>query len=190
MDYTLRKARVADIPALQTLIESSVRGLQSEDYTPTQIDLALQTAFTVDTQLIEDGTYFVVEQDGQLLGCGGWSHRKTLCGGDHHVVRENALLDPSRDAAKIRAIFVHPEWARRGIGSFILKAAENAALAAGFRRLEMGATLTGVPLYLLKGYRIVEQIDVPLKDGASLRVVRMAKEIAKEILGPLSPPPS
>lgn len=177
MDYTLRKAGVGDIPALQVLIESSVRGLQSEDYTPTQIDLALQTAFTVDTQLIEDGTYFVVEQDGQLLGCGGWSHRKTLCGGDHHAMHQDILLDPSQDAAKIRAIFVHPKWARHGIGSFLLKAAEDAAQSAGFRRLEMGATLTGVPLYLLNGYRVVERIEVPLKDGVTLPVVRMAKEI-------------
>lgn len=177
MDYILRKASVADIPALQELIEASVRGLAAEDYSAEQIDLALQTAFTVDTQLIADGTYFVAEQQAELVGCGGWSRRKTLCGGDHHAVRDDALLDPLQDAAKIRAIFVHPQWARRGIGNAILEAAENAAMAAGFLRLEMGATLTGVPMYLLKGYRIVERIEVPLEPGVSLPVVRMAKVV-------------
>lgn len=179
METTLRKATAADIPALQELIEASVRGLQANDYTPAQMELALQTVFTVDSQLIADGTYFVVERNGELLGCGGWSQRKTLCGGDHHAVREDALLDPSQDAAKIRAFFVHPKWARRGIGSFLLQAAEEAALSAGFRRLEMGATLTGVPLYLLKGYRVVERMEVPLKDGVSLPVVRMEKMVAE-----------
>lgn len=177
MDFFLRLANAADIPALQELIDASVRGLAADDYTAEQIDLALQTTFTVDSQLVQDGTYFVAERDGELFGCGGWSPRKTLCGGDHHAVRENALLDPSQDAAKIRAIFVHPRCARRGIGTLILNAAEEGARAAGFRRLEMGATLTGAPLYLLKGYRVVERIEVPLKDGVSLPVVRMAKEV-------------
>jgi N-acetylglutamate synthase-like GNAT family acetyltransferase len=175
MPYFLRKAIAADIPALEKLIDTSVRGLQTQDYTAEQIDAALRTVFTVDTQLIEDGTYFVVEQDGEMIGCGGWSQRKTLCGGDHHSVRENAWLDPLQDAAKIRAIFVHPLWARRGIGSFLLKAAEDAAIAAGFTRLEMGATLTGVSVYLRRGYHAVEKMTVPLEDGVTLPVVRMAK---------------
>ncbi|MGH9617495.1 MAG: GNAT family N-acetyltransferase [Acidobacteriaceae bacterium] len=174
----MRQANVADIPALQKLIEASVRGLLAADYTPAQIEAALRTAFTVDTQLIADGTYFVVEQSDQMLGCGGWSRRKTLCGGDHHVVRENGLLDPSQDAAKIRAIFVHPRWVHRGIGSFLLKVAEDAAIAAGFSRLEMGATLTGVPLYLKKGYRVVEEMAVPLEHGLMLQVVRMVKVVS------------
>ena len=175
MPYYLRKAVADDIPALERLIDASVRGLQAQDYTPEQIDAALRTVFTVDTQLIEDGTYFVVEQDGEMIGCGGWSQRKTLCGGDHHAVRENALMDPLRDAAKIRAIFVHPRWARHGIGSILLKAAEDAAIAAGFRQLEMGATLTGVPVYLRRGYRKVETMTVPLDQGMTLPVVRMEK---------------
>ena len=173
----MRKANAADIPALAKLIEASVRRLQVEDYTPVQIEAALRTAFTVDSQLIEDGTYFVVEQSGKIAGCGGWSQRKTLCGGDHHAVRENELLDPVQDAAKIRAIFVHPLWARRGIGSFLLKAAEDAAMAAGFTRLEMGATLTGVPVYLRRGYRVVEEMAVPLEEGVTLPVVRMVKTV-------------
>lgn len=175
MPYSLRKANTADIPAIEKLIDASVRELQAQDYTPKQIDAALRTVFTVDSQLIEDGTYFVVEQDGEMIGCGGWSQRKTLCGGDHHAVRENALMDPLKDAAKIRAIFVHPQWTRRGIGSLLLQAAEDAAMAAGFRRLEMGATLTGVPVYLRRGYRKVETMTVPLEKGVTLPVVRMEK---------------
>ena len=179
MDTHLRLANSADIPALQKLIDASVRGLAARDYTAAQIDLALQTTFTVDSQLVQDGTYSVAERDGELLGCGGWSRRKTLCGGDRHAVREDALLDPSRDAAKIRAIFVHPQYARRGIGSLILSAAEEAARAAGFHVLEMGATLTGVPLYSLKGYRPVEQMEEPLGPGISLTVVRMTKGLSQ-----------
>ncbi|HTU50900.1 MAG TPA: GNAT family N-acetyltransferase [Acidobacteriaceae bacterium] len=178
MSYSLRKANTVDIPAIEKLIDASVRGLQAQDYTPEQIDAALRTVFTVDSQLVEDGTYFVVEQGGEIIGCGGWSGRKTLCGGDHHAVREDALLDPSQDAAKIRAIFVHPRWARRGIGSFLLKAAEEAAIAAGFTRLEMGATLTGVPVYLRRGYRVEEGMDVPLEGAVTLQVVRMAKMVS------------
>lgn len=178
-EYRLRLANAEDIPALQALIAASVRGLQARDSTPAQIEAALRTVFTVDTQLIADGTYFVVEREGELIGCGGWSQRKTLFGGDHHATRQDALLDPARDAARIRAIFVHPAWARRGIGSLLLEAAEKAAMAAGFQRLEMGATLTGVPLYLLKGYRVVERMEVPLEPGISLPVVRMAKVLAK-----------
>ncbi|MHB1938417.1 MAG: GNAT family N-acetyltransferase [Acidobacteriaceae bacterium] len=177
MSFALRKANAADVPALKKLIDASVRGLQAADYTPVQIEAALRTVFTVDTQLIQDGTYFVAEQDGEMVGCGGWSRRKTLCGGDRHAVRENAMLDPLRDAAKIRAIFVHPRWARRGIGGLLLHAAEDAAIAAGFMRLEMGATLTGVPVYLRRGYRAVEEMTVPLDEGVSLQVVRMVKTL-------------
>lgn len=178
MDCVLRLANRSDIPALQELIAASVRGLAGADYTSEQIECALQTAFTVDSLLIQDGTYFVAEQAGEMLGCGGWSRRRTLCGGDHHAVRVDALLDPSLDAAKIRAIFVHPRHARRGIGSLILLAAEQAARGEGFRVLEMGATLTGVPLYLRQGYRVIERITIPLKDGLALDVIRMAKSVS------------
>jgi GNAT superfamily N-acetyltransferase len=173
----LRQADAADIPAVAKLIEASVRGLQADDYTPAQIEAALRTAFTVDSQLIADGTYFVVERSGEMAGCGGWSRRATLCGGDRHAVRQDTLLDPARDAAKIRAIFVHPRWARQGIGSLLLQAAEEAAIAAGFTRLEMGATLTGVPVYLRRGYRAMEELAVPLEQGITLPVVRMEKTV-------------
>src|ERR1700685_2935947 len=134
MNLTLRQAVLVDIPALRVLIDASVRGLQAADYTPAQIEVALQSVYGVDSQLIADGTYFVVEAEGAIVGCGGWSKRKTLFGGDRWTGREDALLDPQRDAAKIRAFFVHPRWVRRGIGSMILEACEAAAAAAGFTR--------------------------------------------------------
>jgi len=176
---SLRLATRADEPALHALIEASVRALQKNDYTPEQIDGALGTLLGLDTQLVADGTYFVAEARAAcariIVGCGGWSHRKTLFGSDHAPVREPNFLDPTTDAAKIRAFFIHPDWVRRGLGSKILEACESAARAAGFSRFEMGATLTGVPLYLSRGYHIVERIEAPLRNGAALPIVRMAK---------------
>ncbi len=178
MNFHLRNARQADVLLLQQLIDASVRGLQAEDYTAVQIDLALKTVYGVDSQLIADGSYFVVETDaGEIVGCGGWSKRKTLYGGDQFGGREDSLLDPGRDAAKIRAFFVHPEYARHGIGSMILRACEDAAVAAGFRRLEMGATLSGVAFYEAKGYARMEELQVPLGDGEALPIVRMGKDV-------------
>ncbi len=181
MLLTVREALLAEVPALQSLIRSSVLGLQTADYTVEQREQALELVFGVDTQLIEDGTYFVAEArvDGNqvLAGCGGWSKRKTLYGSDHCAGREDALLDPDYDAAKIRAFFVHPDWARRGVGSRILEVCEAAAAAAGFRRLEMGATLTGVPLYRVRGYLEVARHEVPLRPGVSLPIIHMVKQL-------------
>jgi GNAT superfamily N-acetyltransferase len=182
-----RLATPADIPRLRALIDLSVRQLQARDYTTSQIDQALQTYLSLDTQLIADQTYFVVEDptgapDAPLVASGGWSKRRTLCGGDtslggsnNPAGRDSSLLDPANEAAKIRAFYVHPGWARRGIGSKILELCENAALAAGFTRFEMGATLTGVPLYARHGYLEVERLSLPLADGDSLAIVRMVK---------------
>ena len=128
-----------------------MRELQRQDYTELQIEGALETIFGVDTTLIDDGTYLVVESDSEIVACGGWSKRRTLFGGDRWTRREDDLLDPAVDAAKIRAFFVHPAWARRGVGTLLLESCENAARAAGFRRFEMGATLTGVHLYQRRG---------------------------------------
>jgi len=180
MNLTLREAIPADIPTLRVLIDASVRELQAADYTPAQIEGALQSVYGVDSQLIADGTYFVVEAEAAIVGCGGWSKRKTLFGGDRWTVREDALLDPQRDAAKIRAFFVHPKWVRRGIGSMILAACEKAAGAAGFTRCEMGATLTGVPLYRARGYVALENLEAPLANGESLKVVRMEKRMSSQ----------
>jgi GNAT superfamily N-acetyltransferase len=178
--FHLRLATQADIPTLHTLIESSVRVLQANDYTPAQIEGALGTVLGLDTQLLADQTYYVIEASDDagktvMAAGGGWSKRKTLFGSDHAAVRESELLDPATDAAKIRAFFVHPDWARRGLGTLLLETCENAAKAAGFTRFEMGSTLTGVPLYKLRGYQVIEPIAVPLPNGESLSVIRMAK---------------
>ncbi|MBN9660364.1 MAG: GNAT family N-acetyltransferase [Acidobacteria bacterium] len=173
----LRAARPSDVAALRALIEISVRRLQAGDYSQEQIAGALGTVFGVDTQLIADQTYYVVESpDAGLVGCGGWSRRRTLFGSDQANVREDDLLDSEVDAARIRAFFIHPDWARKGIGGRILEACEAAARAAGFRRFEMGATLTGEKLYRMKGYVAVEHIEVPLANGARLPIVRMSKQ--------------
>jgi N-acetylglutamate synthase-like GNAT family acetyltransferase len=176
----IRKAATADIPALHALIEASVRGLMSATHSPAQIEGALGTLLGLDTQLIADGTYFVAEFERSgdkplIVACGGWSKRKTLFGSDHREGREDSLLDPATDAAKIRAFFVHPDWTRRGLGTQILDACESAARAAGFTRFELGATLTGVPLYEVHGYSAVERIEAPLRNGATLSIVRMIK---------------
>jgi len=186
----LRLAVPEDVPVLRELIDASVRGLQTQDYTPAQIEGALKTVFGVDSQLIADGTYIVaqaepaaIERAGAknapseriIVGCGGWSKRKTLYGSDRWTGREDALLDPLRDAAKIRAFFIHPDWARRGVGSMILQACENAASSAGFTRYEMGATLTGAKLFGAKGYVAVKPISIPLVNGESLPVLHMEK---------------
>ena len=186
----LRLATPEDVPFLRTLIESSVRGLQTQDYTRAQIEGALRTVFGVDSQLIADGTYIVAEvqpaeapsaprenQPPAIVGCGGWSKRKTLYGSDRWTGREDSLLDPLHDAAKIRAFFIHPAWARRGVGSMILQACEDAARAAGFTRYEMGATLTGAKLFGVKGYVAVRSISIPLANGETLPVIHMEKRV-------------
>ena len=187
MDVQIRKAVPADVHRLRQVIDASVRGLQAEDYSPAQIDSALRSIYGVDSQLIADDTYFVAEtaQPGTgtplIIACGGWSKRKTLYGGDQFAAREDSLLDPQRDAAKIRAFFVHPDYARRGIGTLILEACENAAIAAGFRRLEMGATLSGIAFYRAKGYVEIENQSVPLGNGEVLPIVRMAKDAGNRL---------
>jgi GNAT superfamily N-acetyltransferase len=179
----VRKAVAGDVPRIKEVIEASVRGLQTQDYSAAQIEGALQSVYGVDSQLIADGTYFVAETaddpnaPARIVACGGWSKRKTLYGGDQYAGREDALLDPQRDAAKIRAFFAHPECARRGLGTLILKECEDAAMAAGFTRLEMGATLSGVPFYRARGYSELENQLVPLANGEALRIVRMAKNV-------------
>jgi GNAT superfamily N-acetyltransferase len=184
MSIRIRPATHDEVPALRQLIETSVRGLQVHDYTEKQREAALRTVFGVDSQLIADGTYLVADASDArsdvttkpaIAGCGGWSKRKTLFGGDQYSGREDSLLDPAHDAAKIRAFFVHPAWARQGVGTLILDACENAARAAGFIRFEMGATLTGVNLFGVKGYVPVKRMDVPLDNGEVLPIVQMEK---------------
>jgi GNAT superfamily N-acetyltransferase len=184
MNIHIRKATTADVPRLREVIEASVRGLQAQDYSPAQIEGALQSVYGADSQLITDGTYLIAEvtesQKPEIVACGGWSKRKTLYGGDQYASREDSLLDPKQDAAKIRAFFVDPKWARRGIGSMILEACESAAEEAGFTRLEMGATLSGVAFYRAKGYAEIERQNAPLSNGETLEILRMAKKWSQD----------
>jgi GNAT superfamily N-acetyltransferase len=189
-DIQVRVAVAADVPALRELIQLSVRTLQAQDYSPEQMEAALRSVFGVDSQLIADGTYLVAEAalssgssaamesqtDFVLAGCGGWSKRKTLYGGDRWRERQDDLLDPRHDAAKIRAFFIHPDWARRGVGTRILDACEAAAMAAGFTRFEMGATLTGAKLFGERGYVPLKQIDLALENGITLPIIHMEKQ--------------
>ena len=178
MDVQIRLASLRDIPALEKLIRESVGGLSAEYYTSAQIKSALSHVFGVDTQLILDGTYFVAEIDGELAGSGGWSKRKTLFGGDQSKTdRIDPLLDPAAEAARIRAFYVHPRWSRKGVGSCILAACEDAARLAGFSRIELVATLPGEPLYTAKGYETVEPMQLETPDGESLPAFRMTKSL-------------
>jgi GNAT superfamily N-acetyltransferase len=146
------------------------------DYTEAQIETALGSAWGVDTQLILDRTYFVAEAEGRIVGCGGWSRRETLFGADAQGGRSSSLLDPNRDPARIRAFFVHPDWARQGIGAALLKHCEGEAQAHGFRSLELLATLTGYPLYSRFGYRGDERRAFPLRDGSPIEFIPMRKD--------------
>lgn len=170
-----RVANYHDITTLEELIPLSVRKLQSSCYSSAQIEAALGTIFGVDRQLIRDGTYFVVENDRKIVGCGGWSKRRSLFGSDSIRTEPDPELDPKRDMARIRAFFVHPAWARQGIGRSIIVACEQAIVAAGFRRVEISATLVGERLYQSFGYKTVEHYEIPMSGGLSLPVVRMSK---------------
>ena len=175
--WPLRLAHEEDVSALEALIPLSVRALQSTYYSRAQIEAALGPVFGVDRQLIRDGTYFIAEQDGVIIGCGGWSKRRALYGGDRSREREDELLDPERDAARVRAFFVHPDWARRGIGRSIMAACERAIRESGFRTVDIVATLAGEPLYAFFGYAVVERYDIAMVSGMSLPVVKMNKRI-------------
>jgi len=183
VDVRTRLATAEDIPLLRALIDDSVRRLQTNDYSQAQLEAALRTVFGVDSQLIADGTYLVAESASSpksggkpvIAGCGGWSKRKTLYGGDRWRERQGDLLDPKTDAAKVRAFFIHPDWARCGVGSIILNDCENAARAAGFTRFEMGATLTGEKFFRQRGYVAQKRIELPLENGITLPIVHMVK---------------
>jgi GNAT superfamily N-acetyltransferase len=173
MHIEYRVALMTDVSALEELIRISARGLRGNYYTSEQTEGAIDTVFGVDTQLIKDGTYFVAMADAKLVGCGGWSKRKTCYGGDKRRIGEDPSRDPGSDPAMIRAFFVHPGFARQGIGRQLLRRSESAASAAGFRDIEITATLPGEPLYAACGYAVIERLDIPLPNGALLPVVRM-----------------
>ena len=181
----LRLATERDRPALEALITRSVQGLMGDDYTPPQLESALRHIFGIDSELLRDGTYFLVEAEGELLAAGGWSRHRTLFGGDASVAGrvEGPLLDPCVDAARIRAFFVDPAHARRGLGHVLFVACHDAARAHGFTRLELAATLTGVKLYQREGFRPLERIDIALPDGLRFPVIRMERTIDPAVPG-------
>lgn len=177
MTFTLRKATLDDRPALSALIAASARGLSRGDYTDAQVEAALGAAFGVDSDLIRDGTYFVAESEGRIVGCGGWSRRRTLFGGDAQPGRLAELLDPARDSARIRAFFVHPESARTGIGRAILERCEAEARASGFRSAELLATLPGERFYRALGYTGRDRVAHRLDELATIDFVPMRKTL-------------
>jgi GNAT superfamily N-acetyltransferase len=173
----IRQATLADREAMQELIAASARLLSRKHYNDAQIEAAIATVFGVDTDLIEDGTYFVAESDGVFAGCGGWSRRKTLFGGDQYASRDAGYLDPESEPAKIRAFFIHPDHARKGIGRAILARCEDEARAHGFRQLELMATLPGVEFYKSCGFSERGTFDLDLVEGVKLELVPMRKEL-------------
>jgi GNAT superfamily N-acetyltransferase len=173
----LRKATRDDIPRLETLIARSARGLSADDYRPSQIEGALRGAFGVDTQLLADQTYFVAEEDGRFVGCGGWSFRSTLFGGDARTGRDSSMLDPRTQAAKIRAFFVDPTDARRGIGTLLLERCEQEARDHGFSQVELMATLPGVKLYAARGYVGSPMVHFDVGAGETIEFIPMRKEL-------------
>jgi len=174
---TSRLATQDDLPALRELMALAIDGLQRGFLSPAEI-VASRAVMGLDTQLVADRTYFIVEEDGVLAGCGGWSRRATLYGGDHSAgLRDAALLDPARDAARVRAMYTHPDFARRGVGRLILTLCEAAALAEGFRRAELMATLAGEPLYRSCGFTQIERTGSAPVDGVVVPLVRMGKSL-------------
>lgn len=178
MSIVLREATRGDVSALESLIARSARGLSTAQYRPSQIEGALKGAFGVDSQLIEDGTYFVAEEDGEIVGCGGWSYRSTLFGGDARGGRDASVLDPVRQAAKIRAFFIEPSKARRGIGTKLLERCEREARARGFTEVELMATLPGVKLYAARGYAGAEVVNYDVGQGEIIEFIPMRKSLA------------
>lgn len=174
---TIRIATVADEPPLRVLIPRSAHALSRGFYSDAERDAAIQYVFGVDSQLIRDGTYLVAERDGEIVGCGGWSKRRTLFGGDQHKDVDDPLLDPKVDAARIRAFFVAPEFARQGVGGLLMRACACAAFEADFRALELMATLPGVPLYAAYGFSAQENVVEVAPNGVRIPFVRMHRRL-------------
>ena len=178
MSFVIRKATMDDRSEIEQLIGESVRGLSRDDYNERQIELSIRSVFGVDTDLILDNTYFVAVAGDEIIGCGGWSKRKTLYGAsDYTRSRDTTELDPTKDAAKIRSFFISPHWARRGVGTAILEACEMEAKSCGFRYLEMMATLPGVKLYEVRGYQGDERVNVDIGEGEKIICIKMQKRL-------------
>ena len=175
--YSIRKATVADVPAIERVMKDSLVGLSSRTYDPVQVQSSLEFVGHVDEWLISDGTYFVAEAEGAVVGCGGWSRRRRLYRGSGSTGSDEAMLDPAADAARVRAMFVATRWARRGIARTILAASEDAARDAGFQRLELMSMLSAVEMYLACGYERAEEVAAKLEDGTPYPLIRMTKEL-------------
>lgn len=173
---TIRPAVSGDIPALKAVMDRAIKELLPAFLPPAEV-LASQEVMGLDTQLIEDGTYYVVEADGAIAGCGGWSRRATLFGGDHSAGRDAALVDPATDPARVRAMYTSPDFTRRGVGRLILATCEAKAKAEGFSRCEMAATMAGEPLYAACGYQRIEPFEAQTSNGVKVPLVRMGKAI-------------
>lgn len=173
----IRKARLEEREAIRNLIAESARQLSRAHYNERQIETAIATVFGVDTDLIADGTYFVAEIDNELAGCGGWSKRKTLFGGDQYSSRDAGYLDPQSEPAKIRAFFIHPDYARKGIARAILSQCETEARAVGFHALELMATLPGIEFYKSSGFSVTGNLNLELTEDVKLELVPMRKEL-------------
>ena len=183
MSFSIRQASITDIPALNQLVQLSIRQLGGNYYNPQQVESSLKYLFGIDTRVVEDGTYYVVECEETTVACGGWSRRRTPFGGDQASnLQDSGLRNPAVDAAVIRAFFVHPDWARRGIGKQLLDYCEAQALKEGFAWFELTATLSGYPLYTRYGYQDVEKIDIKLVDGTQLGGVKMEKRPLTTVL--------
>ncbi|MBL4574508.1 MAG: GNAT family N-acetyltransferase [Opitutaceae bacterium] len=178
MNFQIRTARISDKDSIESLIRESVQKLGASDYSSEQIEGALKTAWGLDTQLITDRTYFVVELNQLIVGCGGWSFRDTLFGNDRKENRRSNRIDPKTGAAKIRAFFVSPSFSRRGIASMILKKCEDEATREGFRKLELMATLPGKRRYEKHGYIAVESIHYSLGEHLSIEFIPMKKRFS------------
>jgi GNAT superfamily N-acetyltransferase len=174
--FTHRLATADDLPALQRLMTDAIRALLPEFLSPEKVEASF-AVMGVDSQLIADGTYFVLEEDGVLAGCGGWSRRATLFGHNTTAGRDPRLLDPGSEAARIRAMYTAPAFVRRGVGRKILELCEAAARAEGFTRAELGATAGGEPLYVACGYREIERLEVPTPGGVTVPITRMGKDL-------------
>ncbi len=178
MSFSIECARPEHIVCLNEMIPRSARALSSSFYSKEQIECAIHDIFGIDTQLIVDGTYFIVRHNMAIVGCGGWSRRRTLYGGDQMKEIQDDLLDPKRDAARIRAFFVHPDWGRRGIGSMLMRQCEAAAQTSGFSSLELVATLPGEQLYTTFGYEVRKRYDHILSCGLHFPLVSMEKKLS------------
>lgn len=175
--WTIRPAQLNEMDALNELIHASARALSLEDYTPEEIDGLVQFVFGVDSELVHDQTYFVIQKEGVYAACGGWSKRRTLFGSDACETRESGYLDPNKEAAKIRAFFVHPDYARQGLAKQLMDACEKAARESGFKKMELMSTLPGIKFYRAQGYKGEDKVDYTLPNGLIVKFLPMEKQL-------------